>query len=94
MGYGWWNGACADPVLSVSPVGRPEGDFLSRQERISRKKRTPRWRNGDGTRLYEWDALHAHVEIYDKHGRHLGVGDALTGELIAPPKKGRRIDVS
>ena len=78
----------------MSPVSRPEGDFLSRQERIGRKKGPARWRNGDGTRLYEWDALHGHVEIYNKRGRHVGVGDPMTGVQIGVAVRGRTIDVS
>ncbi len=74
-------------------VARPPGDFLSRQQRVQRRHGPSRWRSGDGKRLYEWDALHGHVEVYDARGYHLGVADAMTGELIGKAVRGRRIDV-
>jgi hypothetical protein len=52
-----------------------------------------RWRSYDGQRLYEWDQLHGEVEVYDRRGRHRGVADARSGEVIKPAVHGRRIDV-
>lgn len=77
----------------MSPVPRPRDGYLESQERLLRKG-PPRWRNHDGSRLYEWDALHGHIEAYDRHGRHLGVLDSMTGEVVGPPRRGRRIDVN
>lgn len=71
---------------------RPDGDFLSRQERLHRNG-PGRWRNLTRDRVYEWDTLHGHVEVYDRRGNHLGVADAMTGEVISGPVRGRRIDV-
>lgn len=75
----------------VSPVGRRNDDWLSTQQKVTRGGRS-RWRNEDGTRYYEWDYTHGHIEAYDRNGFHVGVLDAA-GEAIDGPKKGRRIDV-
>lgn len=45
-------------------------------------------------KFYQWDELHGEIEVYNKRGRHLGVLDAITGELIKDAVKGRKIDVS
>ena len=76
----------------MPPVPRPGNGFLETQIRLTRKGRA-RWQNEDGSRLWEWDALHGHIEGYNKRGLHIGVFDAVTGERIGPAVKGRRIDV-
>ena len=76
----------------MPPVPRPENDFLETQIRIRGRGRA-RWRNADGSRLWEWDPLHGHVEGYNRLGHHVGVFDAMTGERIGEAVKGRRIDV-
>jgi hypothetical protein len=40
-----------------------------------------------------WDGLHGEVEVYNRRGKHLGVADAISGELIKPAINGRCIDV-
>lgn len=40
---------------------------------------------------YTWDSLHGEVEIFNKSGRHLGVADAVTGAIIKPAVRGRKI---
>jgi hypothetical protein len=76
----------------MPPVPRPENGFLETQIRI-RRNGGARWRSEDGSRLWEWDALHGHIEGYNKRGRHVGVFDAMTGERIGEAVAGRRIDV-
>lgn len=76
----------------MSPVNRPDPCFLDQMERVKRRGR-PRWRNKDGSRLYEWDELHGEIEVYNRLGHHLGVLDAGTGRIIKGPVRGRRIDV-
>lgn len=71
---------------------RPRPSFLDQQVKLSRAG-GPRWRSADRERIYEWDSLHGHIEVYDRRGLHRGAADALTGELILPAVKGRRIDV-
>ena len=44
-------------------------------------------------KYYEWDHLHDEIEVYDRHGKHLGAMDSVTGEMIKPPKKGRSVDI-
>ena len=52
-----------------------------------------RWRSPDGRRLYEWDDLHGEIEGYNTRGKHVGVFHAVTGALIKPAVRGRKIDV-
>lgn len=52
-----------------------------------------RWRSPDRKRWYTWDFTHGEIEVFDKRGYHLGAADAVTGVLIKPARKGRRIDV-
>ncbi|NOQ34701.1 MAG: hypothetical protein GQ569_02265 [Methylococcaceae bacterium] len=40
---------------------------------------------------YTWDSLHGEIEVFNKRGRHLGVADPITGKLIKPAVKGRKI---
>ena len=70
----------------------PDDCFLHTQEKL-RRRSGQRWRNADGSRLWEWDALHDHIEGYNRLGYHVGVFDAVTGELIGKAVMGRRIDV-
>lgn len=70
----------------------PEDSFLRSLERVRGRPR-PRWRSKNGQRLYEWDARHGHVEVYNSRGHHLGVADAVRGKLIGPAVAGRKIDV-
>lgn len=72
---------------------KPDPCFLDECERLGFIYGALRWRNGDGSRLYTWDGLHGEIEIFDRRGRHLGAGDPVTGVLIKPPVKGRKIDV-
>lgn len=51
------------------------------------------WRSKDKRRLYQWDSQHGEIEVYDRHGYHLGSIDRDSGVLIKPAKKGRSIDV-
>ncbi|EHK82134.1 colicin E3/pyocin S6 family cytotoxin [Rhodococcus pyridinivorans] len=76
----------------MSPVPRTRPDWLDDQVKLQRNGEQ-RWSNHDGSRLYEYDRLHGHIEVYNKRGRHLGVLDATTGEFIGDPVPGRKIDV-
>lgn len=73
-------------------VPRPSPCFLDDLERLSRTG-PPRWRSPSGDRLYEWDPLHGHVEVYDRRGFHRGVADPVTGAIVKAAIRGRRIDV-
>jgi hypothetical protein len=75
------------------PIGVPPDSFLHRMEKLPTRGGQRRWRNGDGSRIYTWDALHGEVEVFNARGRHIGVADAVTGETMKPAKKGRSIDV-
>jgi hypothetical protein len=52
-----------------------------------------RWRSVEDDVIYTWDALHGELEGYNGRGQHIGAMDALTGKLIKPARKGRRIRV-
>jgi outer membrane protease len=73
-------------------VNREPPDFLSEQQKLSWSGES-RWRDTTGDRIYTYDRVHGHVEAYNKRGRHVGVLDINTGEMIGDAKKGRRIDV-
>lgn len=74
-------------------ISRPNPCFLDTQISCGAPGGRKRWRNAAGDRLYEWDSLHGHIEVYTRQGRHLGVLDAVTGAMVGQPVKGRRIDV-
>ncbi len=40
---------------------------------------------------YTWDSLHGELEVFNKKGRHLGAASPLTGLLIKPPVRGRKL---
>jgi Cytotoxic len=73
------------------PIPIPSTTFLEGLEFVGQPGGRRRYR-GD-KRIYEWDSLHGELEVYDPRGRHLGVADAESGELIKPAVRGRRIDV-
>ena len=75
------------------PVPVPESGFIKDLEYLGIPARRRRYRSRDRDRVYEWDSLHGELEVYNNRGRHLGVVDGETGEMIKSAIKGRRIDV-
>ena len=71
----------------------PKPGFLDSCESLGYIYGERRWRSIDGQRLFTWDSLHGEVEVFDKRGRHLSVLDAISGAVIKPRRKGRRIHV-
>lgn len=47
--------------------------------------------SGKNKRYYEWDNTHREIEVYNHKGKHIGVMDPLTGQMIKPAVKGRKI---
>ncbi len=47
--------------------------------------------SGKSKRYYEWDHAHGDVEVYNRHGVHLGTANPATGEMIKRPVKGRTL---
>lgn len=80
-----------DDCVSRKPI--PEGSILEGYEHLGAFNGERRWRSKDGTRLFTWDALHGEVEVYNARGFHLGALDPITGVLVKPAVRGRRIDV-
>jgi hypothetical protein len=75
----------------VKPIPKPS--FLDQCEPIGARDGQKRWRSHGGRRIYTWDALHGEIEVFNQRGEHIGVADALTGRMVKPPVRGRRIDV-
>lgn len=69
---------------------RPSPCFLDDKESFARDGRKI-WKSADGDRLYTWDSLHGEIEVFNKRGHHLGVLDAVSGELIKPAVRGRKL---
>jgi hypothetical protein len=51
------------------------------------------WRSPGHDRYYTWDSTHGEIEVFNRRGRHLGAADAVSGELIKPARKGRRLEL-
>ncbi|RGB40883.1 cytotoxic-domain-containing protein [Rhizophagus diaphanus] len=49
--------------------------------------------NGKNKKYYEWDFTHKDIEVYDSNGKHLGSMDPVSGDMIKPPVKGRKIKI-
>ena len=54
-------------------------------------KKRARWIDQEG-QILEWDYQHGAVEVYNKHGNHLGEFDAKTGERLKPRDPRKEID--
>jgi hypothetical protein len=77
----------------MSPKTRPTNCFLNNLECLGVRDGKKVWRSPDGLRLYTWDSQHGEVEVYNRRGFHLGVADAVSGEVFKPAVRGRKIDV-
>jgi hypothetical protein len=77
--------------VGILPVPVPNSGFIAKLEYLGQPQGRRRYRN-EG-RFYEWDSLHGELEVYNSRGRHLGVVDSTTGEVIKPAIRGRRIGV-
>ena len=72
---------------------RPTPCFLDDQRSLGAKRGQRVWASQDGERLYTWDSLHGEIEVFNRRGRHLGVLHPVTGELIKPAVRGRRLNL-
>ena len=45
--------------------------------------------SGKNQKFYSWNNLHNEIEVFDRFGKHLGVMDPTTGEMIKSAVKGR-----
>ena len=70
----------------------PKPSFLDGCEYLGYILGERRWLSPDG-RILTWDGLHGEIESYDRRGRHIAVLNALTGDPIKRPRRGRRIGV-
>lgn len=76
----------------MTKVPIPKPSYLDDMESYTYSKQK-RWRSSHPDRIYTWDSLHGEIEVFNKRGKHLGVLDPVTGEMIKEPVKGRKIDV-
>ena len=77
----------------MSGVPRPKPCYLDDLKGFKVIDGRKVWANDDGSRLYTWDSMHGEIEVFNNRGYHLGVLDAVNGQLIKPAVKGRRLDV-
>ena len=75
----------------MSPKPLPSPSFLDQVDFFGVRGGEKVWRSADRERYYTWDALHGEIEVFNKRGRHLGSLDAITGALIKPAVRRRRI---
>ena len=50
-------------------------------------------KTGKRREYYQWDYTHGEIEVFDRHGKHKGAIDPVTGEQTKPAEPGREIDV-
>ena len=74
-------------------IPRPTSCFLDGCEVFSVIGGKKVWTNKGRTRFFTWDTLHGEIEVFDKQGRHLGVLNSVTGDLIKEAIRGRKLDV-
>ncbi len=70
---------------------RASGRFVDTLQRTKTKGGRRRWRGGK-KQVYEEDTQHGELEKYNRRGKHEGVVDPETGEIIKDPVKGRTIE--
>lgn len=91
----------------IDEVDYSSGEERRRNEQVINcsKKDSPAWKgmehhkgniktngkSGDGRRYYQWDNLHNDIEVYNKHGKHLGSMDPRNGNMYKGPVSGRNI---
>ena len=68
------------------------GRFVDGLPRVKPKGKRRRW-NGAKGQVYEEDTLHGELEKYNRRGKHKGVVDPDTGEVIKGPVRGRTIEM-
>jgi hypothetical protein len=71
---------------------RAQGRFLGTLQRTRSRSQRKRWL-GANDQIYEEDTQHGELEKYNRRGKHEGVVDPDTGEIIKGPVKGRTIEV-
>jgi len=87
--------------IRLAMSGIKVGSAVNRVARIA-KAQSPIWKKlqsakggtkTDGERYFQWDHLHGEIEVYDKRGKHIGVMDAVTGQMTKPAVPGRKINL-
>ena len=74
-------------------ISKPDPCFLDRMIPFGVRDGNKLWVSNDRKFYFTWDSMHGEIEWYNKHGYHLGVLDAVSGEIIKPAVRGRKIDI-
>ena len=72
-------------------IPRPTPSILDRCSSAGIEAGRKIYKNEEEGIFYTWDSLHGELEVFNKSGCHLGAADPLTGLMIKPPVRGRRI---
>lgn len=72
---------------------KPSPSFLDSQKKHAVIGGRQVWVSEDGSRYFTFDGLHGEIEAFNRRGRHLGVLHAVTGKLIKPAVRGRKLNV-
>lgn len=72
---------------------KPSPGYLDRQEKLKIVDGRQVWANKERSRYFTWDALHGEIEIFDRHGYHLGTLDAVSGKPVKNAVRGRKLNV-
>ena len=78
---------------SANRVPLPQDCFLRKLESLGVHNGRKTYRDSEAKRLYQWDDLHGHVEVYSLKGLHLAVVNS-NNERLSAGVKGRKIDVN
>jgi hypothetical protein len=76
-------------IMAGKPIPNPS--ILDRCKVVGVEGQRKVYYDSQEDRYYTWDSLHGELEVFNKRGRHLGVVCPITGDLIKPAVKGRRI---
>lgn len=75
--------------MGGKPIPKPS--ILDECEIVGIEKGRKVFKAPNGERYYTWDSLHGEVEVFNKRGKHLGAINPITGEVLKPAIRGRKI---
>ena len=72
-------------------IAKPKPSVFDGCRRVGIEAGRQVYKNEEDNIYYTWDSLHGEVEVFDKNGRHLGAACPISGVLLKPAIRGRRI---
>lgn len=72
-------------------VAKPKPSVFDGCRRVGIEAGRQVYKNEENNIYYTWDSMHGEVEVFDKNGRHLGAACPISGVLLKPAVRGRRI---